>query len=104
VEEDEASNAGVRVVALALQQPIRTLIENAKRSATQMMAALESSQDEEIGFDAVSGNLADLEKQGILDSAKALRVALGTAFSHARRILETGAWDLSEPVAEKKPS
>jgi|HubBroStandDraft_2_1064218.scaffolds.fasta_scaffold210537_2 chaperonin GroEL (HSP60 family) len=53
-----------------------------------MMSALESSEDETLGFDAVSGNLADMEKQGILDSAKALLVAIEIAFSHARGFLK----------------
>ena len=50
------------------------------------------------GFDALSGDIVDVQQSGIVDAAKVLRVALEKAASTAVMILTTGAL-----VLPKKP-
>jgi chaperonin GroEL len=94
--EDAAPKAGAESALQALQQPVRVLIENSKRSVTQVVASLDSSQGDKLGFDAQSGELVDLEERGVLEPTEGLRKTLNIAFSYARKILETGAWELGE--------
>lgn len=86
-------------VAGALERPIHQLIENGKRSPTQLLSEIRKTLPISVGFNAENGKIEDLVEAGILDSAKVLRVALRIAFSHVKAILQTSAWDLTGPTA-----
>lgn len=99
--EDEAAASGIKAVASALDEPLRVLIENSGRSPTQVLSDIESGRDLRLGFNALDGRLTYLDSAGILDSAMVLRHAVTVALSHAKDILETGAWDLGGPAPQR---
>jgi chaperonin GroEL len=97
--QSEVESVSRLAVARALERPIHQLIENGKRSPTQLLSEIRKTASMKVGFDAENGKIEDLVGAGILDSAKVLRVALRIAFSHVKAILQTSAWDLTGPTA-----
>jgi chaperonin GroEL len=98
---DEVHADVKQTLASALEEPIRVLIENAKRSPTQVLAELKEQNTDTGGFNAQRHVIEDLENAGILDALKPLTLAIQVGFSRARTLLQTGTWDLSTPA--RKP-
>jgi chaperonin GroEL len=98
VVNSDSESAAKSAVSLALEKPISVLIENSKRSPTQVLSGIKRASVPALGFNVATGDVEDLEKAGILEPAKALRLAMRVAFSHAKSILQTGTWDLSGPT------
>lgn len=92
---DELDRAAASLVAAALREPIQLLIQTAGKSPTQVLAEIAKTGSPKYGFNVQTGCVVDLEAAGILDPAKPILEALGLAFSHARFVLETAAWDMS---------
>lgn len=84
-----------QAIANILESPLRHLVENAKRSPTQIVAEIRKQNSPNLGFNAEADKLQDLVEQGVLDPTKLVEMALKVAFSHARSVLQTGAWDIS---------
>jgi len=92
---DEIEFAVRQSLASVLEEPISQLIENAKRSPTQMLEEIRKSSSPNVGFNATTGNIEDLMEAGVVDSVWPLRLSVQVAFSHARSVLQTGTWDMS---------
>jgi chaperonin GroEL len=99
VATNDAESEGFRVVSLALEGPLSTLIENAGRNPTDILPEIRSA-DPDVGFDSESESVRDLREAGVLDCGEVLCTGLRTAFSHARAILETDRWELQEPSSQ----
>lgn len=85
-----------KAVMQSLGSPFKQQIANARVSEDQVLEEMEASAEDRIGFDAESRQLADLEKKGVLDATKLCTTALQLAFVHARAVLQTGVWDLTD--------
>ena len=83
---DVDERAAIRMVLDALEQPFRTIIENAGYSPGSMLAQLNDAPPG-CGFDVRSGQIVDMVEAGIFDPAAALRSAVRTAIMGAALLL-----------------
>lgn len=95
---NDTENATRTAVSRSLEIPLLQLIENAKRSPTQLLSEIRGFSKSTVGFNAESGKVEDMVEAGIVDPARTLRVALLIAWSHVKAVLQTGSWELSGPT------
>jgi chaperonin GroEL len=82
-------DTGVRIVRRALEEPLRTIVENAGLEGSVIVEKIRSLVPLTYGFDAETGEYVDLVKAGIIDPTKVERVALQNAASIASLLLTT---------------
>jgi chaperonin GroEL len=99
---DEAT--GARMVAKALEAPIKQIAENAGLEGGVVVSHVKSLKGAE-GLNAATGEYTDLVKLGVIDAAKVTRSALQNAASIAALFLTTEAVvaDKPEPAAAAMP-
>jgi chaperonin GroEL len=99
---DEAT--GARMVAKALEAPIKQIAENAGLEGGVVVSHVKSLKGAE-GLNAATGEYTDLVKLGVIDAAKVTRSALQNAASIAALFLTTEAVvaDKPEPAAAGMP-
>ena len=99
VEGDEKT--GVRIVAKALEAPIRQIAANAGLDGSVILERVKSSGQANFGFDAYKEEYCDMMECGIIDPAKVTRSALENAASVAAMVLTTESLvaDKPEPPA-----
>jgi len=93
---DEAT--GARMVAKALEAPIKQIAENAGMEGGVVVAKVKSLSGSE-GLNAATGEYTDLVKLGVIDAAKVTRSALQNAASIAALFLTTEAVVADKPEA-----
>jgi chaperonin GroEL len=98
LEGDEAT--GARIVARALEEPLRWIAFNAGLEGAVKVAQVEAAKGNN-GLNAATGEMEDLVKAGIIDPAKVTRSALQNAASIAGLLLTTEALVADKP--EKGP-
>jgi chaperonin GroEL len=91
---DEAT--GARIVAHALEAPLRHIAQNAGLEGAVQVKEVESASGS-IGLNAATGELVDLVKAGVIDPAKVTRSALQNAASIAALLLTTEALVADKP-------
>jgi chaperonin GroEL len=91
---------GIDIVRKALQAPTRQIAENAGADGAIVVGRLLDQKNVNWGFDAQSGEYVDLLKEGIIDPAKVVRLALQDASSVAGLLVTTEAMVAEKP--EKK--
>lgn len=89
---DMTPRDGGEVFALACMEPLKALARNANRSPTEVLDATLEARDESVSLDAVTGELGDLRKEGVLDSLAVWDRAIEVAVSGARTFFETSHW------------
>ena len=99
---NDDQRVGIEIVRKAIQVPARQIAENAGTDGSIVVGKLLESKDANYGFDAQSGEYADLVKRGIIDPTKVVRVALQNAASVAGLLITTEAMVAEKP--EKKPA
>jgi chaperonin GroEL len=87
LHDDEA--IGVNIVRRALEEPTRQIAQNAGHEGAVVVGRVRNSKDEDLGFNAESGEYTDLVKAGVIDPAKVTRLALQNAASIAALMLTT---------------
>jgi chaperonin GroEL len=92
---------GVRIVRRALEEPIRTLVENAGLEGSVVVAKVRAAVPVTRGFDAETNEYVDMILAGIIDPTKVERVALQNAASIAALMLTTEVLITDTPEAEK---
>ena len=99
VEGDEKT--GVKIVAKALEAPIRQIAANAGLDGSVILEKVRSSGKNGYGFDAYKEEYCDMVSSGIIDPAKVTRSALENAASVSSMILTTESLvaDKPEPPA-----
>ena len=99
VEGDEKT--GVKIIAKALEAPIRQIAANAGLDGSVILEKVKSSAEAGFGFDAYKEEYCDMLASGIVDPAKVTRSALENAASVASMVLTTESLvaDKPEPVA-----
>jgi chaperonin GroEL len=102
LEGDEAT--GANIVAKALEAPLRWIASNAGLEGAVVVQQVETAKGN-VGLNALTGELEDLVKAGIIDPAKVTRSALQNAASVAGLLLTTEALvaDKPEPVGAGAP-
>ena len=79
---------GIQIVARAVEEPLRTIVENAGSEGSVVAAkVLEGKKD--FGFNAKTDEYVNMHKAGIIDPTKVTRIALENAASVAGMILTT---------------
>ena len=104
VEGDEKT--GVRIVAKALEAPIRQIAANAGLDGSVILEKVRTSGKTGYGFDAYKEEYCDMVSAGIIDPAKVTRSALENAASVSGMVLTTESLvaDKPEPPAPAAPA
>ena len=89
LEGDEA--IGAAIVLRAIKAPLKQIAINAGYDAGVVANEVEKSDNENLGFNAASGQYVDMFEAGIVDPAKVERVAMQNAVSVASLLLTTEA-------------
>ncbi len=91
--------AGINIVARALEAPIRQIVENAGVEGSIVVGkVLEKTGN--FGFDAQNEVYCDMVEKGIIDPTKVVRVALQDAASVAALLITTEAMVAERPKKE----
>jgi chaperonin GroEL len=98
---DGDEKTGVRIVAKALEAPLRTIVENAGLEGAVVVNKVKEQKDG-IGFDAIHETYVDMMETGIIDPVKVTKNALTNAVSISATLLTTEAavGDIKEEKAE----
>jgi chaperonin GroEL len=75
----------------SLKAPVRQIIINSGRESETILRKIEIANNENIGYNAIKGEITNLLEEGILDSAKVLKNILQNAISAANTIINTSA-------------
>src|SRR5437763_5442546 len=106
LEKLEAANedqkAGIRIVTRALEEPLRWIASNAGDHAEIVLNRVKEHKGS-YGYNAVTGEYADLLEEGIIDPAKVTRLALQNAASVAGLLLTTEVTAVEAPKKKKAP-
>jgi chaperonin GroEL len=92
---------GVNILSESLTEPIKRIVENAGEDSAAVLARVESSKEEDFGFNVMTMEYGSMIKAGIIDPAKVTRSAVQNAVSVAMMVLTTEA--LVTDIPEEKP-
>ena len=88
--ENKDEQTGVEIVLRAIEEPLRTIVNNAGGEGSVVVAKVEAGKDD-FGFNAKTDEYVNMFQAGIIDPTKVTRVALENAASVAGMILTTEA-------------
>ena len=96
--ENEDQEAGIRIVRRALEEPLRTIVNNAGLEGSVVVQKVKDAEGA-YGFNARTEEYGDLIEMGVIDPTKVTRTALENAASVAGLLLTTQAVivDMPEP-------
>lgn len=101
---DEAT--GIAILKRAVEEPLRQIVANAGQEGSAVVQNVRRLQqeknDDQIGYDVMTGEYRNMVEAGIIDPAKVTRSALQNAVSIANMMLTTEA--LVTEIPEKKPA
>ncbi len=95
--ENPDQEAGVKIVARALEAPLRQIAENAGVDGSVVAGKIRESSDMTHGFNAQTEQYGDMFKFGVIDPAKVVRTALEDASSVAGLLITTEAMVADKP-------
>ena len=98
---DETS--GIRLVARALEEPLRRIVSNAGQEPSVVAQRVDDSSDVHYGYNAATRQYGNLLQMGVIDPAKVTRLALQNAASIAALILTTDCMIAATPETQKNP-
>jgi chaperonin GroEL len=81
--------SGLRIVARALEEPLRRIVANAGDEPSVVLNRVDEATDLAFGYNAATRAYGDLLQMGVIDPAKVTRLALQNAGSIAGLILTT---------------
>src|SRR5271156_1947335 len=91
---------GVNIIRRAIEQPLRTLVENAGGEGSVVVNEVKSRKGNE-GYNVATGEYTDLVTAGVVDPTKVTRSALQNAASISGLLLTTEAVVTELPEKEK---
>lgn len=100
LEGDE--KIGLEIVRRAIEQPLRTLADNAGKEGALIVQEVKKRKGNE-GYNVATGEYEDLVKAGVVDPTKVARSALQNAASISGLLLTTEALVTEIPEKEKTP-
>ena len=89
--------AGIKIVARAIEAPLRQIAENAGVDGAVVAGKVRESSDLAFGFNAQTEEYGDLFAFGVIDPAKVVRTALEDAASVAGLLITTEAMVADKP-------
>jgi chaperonin GroEL len=89
--------AGINIVAKALEAPIRQIAENAGVEGSIIVGKISDNKSQTYGYNAQAEEYCDMVKEGIVDPAKVVRTALQDAASVAGLLVTTEAMVADAP-------
>jgi len=95
---------GIDIVRKALQAPARQIAINAGTDGAIVVGKLLEQKNNNWGFNAQSGEYVDMLKEGIIDPAKVVRLALQDASSVAGLLVTTEAMIAEKPEKKATPT
>ena len=98
--ENPDQDAGIKIVLRALEEPLRTIVDNAGEEASVVVNKVVEGKGN-FGYNAQSGEYGDLVESGVVDPTKVARCALQNAASVAGLILTTDAMVAELPKDDK---
>ena len=93
---------GCEIILRAVKAPMKQIAQNAGYDTGVVVNAVENAENENIGFNAATGEYVDMFEAGIIDPLKVARVALINATSVSSLLLTTEAAIYEIP--EENPS
>lgn len=93
---------GWEIILRAITAPVKQIAENAGYDAGVVVNTIVSATNENIGFNAATGEYVDMYEAGIIDPLKVERVALTNATSVSSMLLTTEA--TIHEIKEDKPA
>ncbi len=100
--ENEDQETGVNIVRMALEAPLRTIVENAGMEGSVVAQKVKEGKGD-LGFNANTNEYEKMINAGVIDPTKVVRLALENAASIAGLLLTTEAVVADEPEEEKMP-
>jgi chaperonin GroEL len=94
---------GISIVRKALEEPARQIADNAGFEGSVQVNAVRM-KSAPFGFDAMSGEVVDMFKAGIVEPLKVTRAALQNAASIGSMILTTETLIADKPEPKKEPA
>lgn len=98
--ENEDERTGIKILKLALESPLRTIVANAGGEASVVVQRVKEGADS-FGYNARTDAFEDLYTAGIIDPTKVTRLALENAASIASLLLTTACVVADDPEEEK---
>lgn len=86
---NQDQKVGIDIIRKAIQAPIRQIAENAGVDGAVVAGKLMESTDPNFGYNAQTGEYADMVKSGIIDPTKVVRTALQDAASVGSLVITT---------------
>jgi chaperonin GroEL len=86
--DNEDQTVGIRILARAIEEPLRNIVENAGEDAAVILSQVRAGKGA-YGYNAATGEFGDMLEAGILDPTKVTRLALQNAASVAGLLLTT---------------
>ena len=99
IEAEGDELTGVRIVARALEEPLRQLANNAGLEGSVVISEVKT-RTKGVGLNIATGEYEDMVKAGIIDPAMVTRSALQNAASIAKNILTTEVIVADKPEKE----
>ena len=100
--ENEDQETGVNIVRMALEAPLRTIVENAGMEGSVVAQKVREGKGD-FGFNANTNKYEKMIAAGVIDPTKVVRLALQNAASIAGLLLTTEAVVADEPEEDKMP-
>ncbi|HEX9650346.1 MAG TPA: chaperonin GroEL [Cyclobacteriaceae bacterium] len=100
---NEDQNTGINIIRLALESPLRIIVENAGMEGSVVIQKVKEGKDD-FGYNARDNKYDYMFKAGIIDPTKVTRLALQNAASIAALLLTTEAVVSEVPEEEKAPA
>jgi len=98
--DNNDQSVGYKIVARALQAPIRQIAENAGHDGAVVAGKLLEQEEATFGFNAQTGVYGNLLEDGVVDPAKVVRAALEDAASIAGLLITTEATVTDAPAKD----
>ena len=100
---NEDQTVGIRLLARAIEEPLRQIVENAGEDAAVILNRVKEGKGA-FGYNAGTGDYGDMLEAGILDPTKVTRMALQNAASVAGMLLTTEVMIADAPKEEAEHS
>ncbi len=98
--ENEDQKIGVEIIRKAIEEPLRTIVNNAGLEGSVVLNRVKEGKDD-FGFNAQTEKYENLIAAGVIDPTKVTRIALENAASVAGLLLTTEATIVEKPEKEK---
>jgi chaperonin GroEL len=95
--------SGIRIVARALEEPLRRIVANAGQESSVVLHRVEASDESAFGYNAATGEYGDMLVMGVIDPVKVARLALQNAASIAALVLTIDCLIAEAPKTKGAP-